>query len=52
MYESRAMNNSRAQSGTRHVKKTHVEISGKNFNCWVRDFFPAETEGQEGSAGI
>lgn len=52
MLASRAMNNSRAQTGTRHAKNTHMEISGKNFNCWVRDFFPAQTEGQEGSVGI
>lgn len=33
MFAARAMNNLSALSGTRHVKKTHVEISGKNFNA-------------------
>lgn len=53
MFASRAMNNARAQSGTRHEKnltwKYQERISmllGQGF------FFPAKTEGQEGSVGI
>lgn len=49
MSASRAMNNSRAQSGTRHFLKTHMEISGKDFNAVGSGiFFQLRQKGRRG----
>lgn len=52
MFTSRAMNHSRALPGPKDVKKTNVEISGKNFSAVESGiFFPIGVEG-EGSVSI
>lgn len=47
MFASRAVNNSRALSGTRDVKKLHVEISGK-ISMWLDHGFFSSRDRREG----
>lgn len=51
MFASRAMNNLRALSGTRHVRKPHVEISRNNFNAVGSGIFFFQTR-QKGRRGV